>query len=205
MARARPTKRYDRDYFERWYRRGGSRLEPPAALRRRAAMAVAVAERWLERPIRNALDVGCGEARWRAELRRLRPRLRYVGVDPSEYAVARYGRSRSIVRAGFGELPALELGGAFDLVICADVLHYLSDAELARGLPALASRVAGLAYLEVLTAADPIEGDHAGLILRPPARYERAFRRLGLTGVGGHCWLAPGLADAPAALEKAGR
>jgi SAM-dependent methyltransferase len=202
MARARPAKRYDRDYFERWYRRAASRLEPPAALRRRVAMVVAAAERWLERPIRDALDVGCGEARWRAELRRLRPRLRYVGTDPSAYVVGRYGRARGIVRGGFGDLPALELGGPFDLVICADVLHYVPDDELERGLPALARRVGGLAYLEVLTSADPVEGDRSGLRLRAPRRYAEAFGRLGLTGVGAHCWLGADLADAPAALER---
>jgi SAM-dependent methyltransferase len=194
-------KRYDRAYFDRWYR-GRRKLEAPAALSRRVAMAVAIAERFLERQVASALDVGCGEGRWRAELRRLRPRLRYVGVEPSEYAVARFGRRRGIVRGGWSDLAALDLGGPFDLVVCADVLHYLEDEEIDRGLPALAALTRGVAYLELLTAAEEVEGDRRGLWLRPPSFYADRLRRAGLTGVGCHCWLARDLSDAPAALER---
>ena len=197
-----PKKTYDRAYFERWYRRPASRLEAPAELRRKVAMAVAVTERFLGRPLARALDVGCGEGRWRAELRRLRPRLRYAGVEPSAYAVARYGRSRGIVRGGFGDLARLDLGGPFDLVVCADVLHYLEAEEIERGLPALVALAGGAAYLELLTSAEEVEGDTRALHLRPPAFYEQRFRAAGLLGVGCHCWLAPALADAPAALER---
>ena len=195
------TKRYDRAYFDRWYR-GRRRLEPPAALRRRVAMAVAIAERFLERPVASTLSVGCGEGRWRAELRRLRPRLRYVGVEPSQYAVARFGRRRGLVRGGWADLAALDLGGPFDLVVCADVLHYLEDDEIDRGLPALVALTGGVAYLELLTAAEEIEGDRRSLLLRPPSYYEERFARAGLTGIGCHAWLAPALAESSAALER---
>ena len=85
------AKRYDRAYFDRWYRDPRRRIEPPGDLRRRVTMAVAITERFLGRAIRTALDVGCGEGRWRAELRRLRPRAAYLGVEPSQYAVERFG------------------------------------------------------------------------------------------------------------------
>ena len=45
---------------------------------------------------KTVLDIGAGEGRWRAELRRMRPAIRYVGVDPSEYVVARHGQRRNI-------------------------------------------------------------------------------------------------------------
>lgn len=196
------AKRYDRAYFDRWYRDPQRRIDPPGELRRRVAMAVAVTERFLGRSIRNVLDVGCGEGRWRSELRRLRPRLGYLGVEPSGYAVERFGRRRNLVRGGFGDLPDLDLGGPFDLVVCADALHYVDDRELVAGTRALAGLVGGAAYLEVLTSAEPIEGDRRGLRLRPPARYERLFRAAGLTGVGCHLWLAADMADLPAALER---
>lgn len=202
MSAKRAAKAYDRTYFERWYRRDGSRIEKPAALRRRVALAVAMAERFLERPLRSVLDVGCGEGRWRAELLRLRPQLVYLGVEPSNYAVERFGKRRNIVRGDFSDLPRLDLGGPFDLVICADVLHYLEDEELAAGLPALVRLSCGLAYLETLTAAEDVEGDQRALKLRPPSFYWKLFSSAGLTGVGCHGWLAPALADAPAALER---
>lgn len=196
---------YDRAYFDRWYRRNASRIEGPAALRRRVALAVAMAERFLERPIRSALDVGCGEGRWRAELLRLRPRLCYRGVEPSAYAVQRFGKRRNIAQGGFTDLQALALEGPFDLVICADVLHYLESDELARGLPALVALTAGLAYLELLTDQEEVEGDQRGLKLRPPSLYWKLFSSHGLTGVGCHGWLGPNLADVPAALERSSR
>jgi SAM-dependent methyltransferase len=196
------VKRYDRAYFDRWYRERGSRIESRAELRRRVALAVALAERHLERPLASALDVGCGEGRWRAELVRLRPRLRYVGVDPSLYAVRRFGKRRGIVLGGFGDLGTLALGGPFDLVVCADVLHYLEDAELERGLPALAQRVGGMAWLEALCREDEVEGDRRGLTLRPAEAYRRRFAALGLVHAGAYGWLAPDLGDGPSALES---
>ncbi len=195
-------KNYDREYFDRWYRKETSRIEGPAALRRRVALAVAMAERFLERPIRSALDVGCGEGRWRAELLRLRPKLFYQGVEPSPYVVKRFGARRNIVQGGLTDLPGLELEGPFDLVICADVIHYLDVEELVRGLPRLATLTEGLAYLELLTDQEEVEGDQRALKLRPPSLYRKLFSSAGLIGVGCHGWLAPGLAEAPAALER---
>lgn len=202
MSEKDPHKVYDRAYFDRWYRRDGSRIEGPAALRRRVALAVAMAERFLERPIRSALDIGCGEGRWRAELLRLRPRLRYQGVEPSPYAVARFGKRRKLVQGAFADLPRLDLGGPFDLVICADVMHYLDEWELREGLPALVRATGGLAYLELLTSDEEVDGDQHALKLRPAAFYRKLFSPAGLTAVGCHGWLAPELADLPAALEQ---
>lgn len=204
MSRPARGKVYDRAYFDRWYRARRSRIESPAALRRRVAVAVALAERLLERPIRSALDVGCGEGRWRGELLRLRPRLRYVGVDPSPYVVARFGRARGIVHGDFGELPAQAIGGPFDLLICADVLHYLDDAELDRGLPGLARLTAGVAWLEALCREDEVEGDLTGLLLRPARTYRRRFEALGLRRAGAHGWAGAAAAERLGALELDG-
>ena len=201
MSGARRGKVYDRRYFDRWYRRGASRIEGAAELRRRVAVAGALAERALGRPLRTALDVGCGEGRWRGELLKLRPRLAYAGVDPSPYVVRRFGARRGLRRGSFAEIGDLGLEGPFDLVICADVLHYLADEELDRGLPALAAQVGGLAWLEALCREDGVEGDRRGLVLRPAAEYRRRFRRLGLVHAGAHGWLGRGLAQFPGALE----
>jgi len=194
-------KLYDRHYFDRWYRRGASRIEGAAELRRRVAVAVALAERALDRPLRTVLDVGCGEGRWRGELLKLRPRLSYAGVDPSPYVVQRFGARRGLRQGSFAEIGGLGLDGPYDLVICADVLHYLADDELDRGLPALAAQVGGLAWLEALCREDEIEGDLRGLVLRPAAAYRRRFRGLGLAHAGAHGWLGRELAHVPGALE----
>ena len=75
-------KRYDRDYFDRWYRKGG--IGGTRRLARKVALAVATAEYHLERPLRTVLDIGCGEGAWRAPLSQLRPHARYLGLVPSE-------------------------------------------------------------------------------------------------------------------------
>jgi hypothetical protein len=52
------------------------------------------------------LDIGCGEGIWRAPLRSLRPGIEYLGLDSSEYAIARYGARATCV---WRRRPAAEL------------------------------------------------------------------------------------------------
>lgn len=193
-------KQYDREYFDRWYR-GKSRVSSHTEVRRKVSLAVASAEYFLRRPIRDVLDVGCGEGAWLPHLRALRPRVKYTGLDPSEYVVERFGRTRNIHQASFGDLPKLPLD-VYDLVVCSDVLHYVPDNELRAGVQALADVTDGAAYLEVLTREDDIMGDLQGLIRRPAAHYRHLFTEAGLTFVGPYLWLGPAFKDAVAELES---
>ncbi len=197
------SKAYDRRYFDRWYRAPRERTWRGSQLARRAALAVAVAEHHLERPVRTALDVGCGEGAWRTPLLKLRPRLRYLGFDSSEYAVARYGRTRDLRLARFSDFAALRPCAPADLVICADVLHYLPARELKRGLPGLAALCGGIAYLETFTREDEIEGDFDGFIPRNASWYRRLFADAGFVQSGPHCWLSPVLRGSTTSLETA--
>jgi len=197
------AKRYDRAYFDRWYRHAADRVTTGAARARRARLAVAVVEQLLGRPLRSVLDVGCGEGAWRAPILALRPRATYLGVDPSPYAVSRFGRSRNLASGRFDDLARLP-ERRFDLVISADVLHYLSDEEIRAGLPELAARTGGAAYLPVFTAEDGVEGDLDGFLERRAAWYRAAFRRTGLVELGLSFWGAPGVAAALPALDGRG-
>src|SRR5260221_5398285 len=145
------AKQYDETYFDKWYR-GRARVHAACELQRKVALAVASADYLRSRQVRTVLDVGCGEGAWQTELRALRPRLSYLGLDPSDYAVARFGRERNIRRAAFAELESLHLTRKFDLVVCSDVLHYVPDAEIRRGVTELVRLTTGIAYLERLTA-----------------------------------------------------
>lgn len=187
-------KRYDRAYFDRWYRSAG-RVVTPQSIRRKANLALAAAEYWLERPVRSVLDVGCGEGQWRSVLRRRRPGLRWEGVDPSDYVVRRYGRRRNIRHGGFGDLPDLGLRGRFDLVICSDALQYVPTADVRRGLAFIAERLEGIAWLEAHTASDAVDGDRVGWHLRSEVRYRRLFAEAGLAAVGMHCWVPQAWVD----------
>ncbi|MGK2858846.1 MAG: methyltransferase [Thermoanaerobaculia bacterium] len=181
-------KRYDRRYFDRWYRDRAHRVRDGAELRRKAALAVAAAEHVLRRTARNALDIGCGEARWRAELLRIRPRLRYTGLESSDYAIERYGKSRNLRRGTFGDLADLGSAARFDLVICTDVLHYVTDEEIDRGLPSFAALIRGVAYVDAAVREDEPEGDLDGWHDRPASWYRKRLRRAGLIECGLGIW-----------------
>lgn len=194
------SKQYDAAYFDRWYRRRDKRS--PADLARKVAMAVAVAEYYLQRPIRSVLDLGCGEGAWRAPLLKLRPRLNYQGVDSSEYAVRKYGARRNIALATFGQMEQLRLGPAADLLVCSDVLHYVPNAELKRGLSAFGELCDGVAFIELFTTEDDIVGDKHGFLPRRAAWYRTQFAHAGLIACGSHAYLSPHLAGQAAALER---
>jgi SAM-dependent methyltransferase len=196
------TKRYDRRYYERFYRAKATRVLAPAERRLRVAAVVALAEHHLGRRLRSALDVGCGAGLWGRELVRQRPGLRYLGLAPSPAAVALAPRGLDVRRGGLEDLGAL--GRArFDLVVCADVLHYLEARAVRAALPALVARARGPLYLEVLTSAEAVEGDRGDLRRRSPRWYLELFGRAGLTPAGLQLYLPPGLAERPAALELA--
>ncbi|WP_225539948.1 class I SAM-dependent methyltransferase [Xanthomonas sp. XNM01] len=198
--RVMPMKTYDRDYFDHWYR--DQALHDPQRLARKVALAVSVAEHHLERPVRTVLDIGCGEGAWRAPLLKLRPKLQYMGFDSSEYAIARHGARRNLHYARFGDFEYLRPSAPVDLLVCADVLHYLPSRELGRGLRGLAELCGGVAFLETFAAEDEFEGDTVDFQARPARWYRRRLQAEGFTPVGSHCWLAPALADTASALER---
>lgn len=196
-------KRYDRAYFDRWYRDPRHRVSSGAAVARKVRMVLGVAEYLLGRPVRRVLDVGCGEGAWLLQLRRLRsPRLDYVGVDPSEYAVRRFGAARNLRRGTLATLDEAAGPGPFDLVVCCDVLQYVGDDELRAGLGHLGQLLGGVAFLEAYTSADNVEGDLRGWHQRPPHEYRRLFRDAGFTACGLHCYAAPAVARNTTALER---
>lgn len=194
-------KNYDRAYFDRWYRDPRHAVSTGASLKRKAALALAVAEYYLGREVCSVLDVGCGEGVWRKPLRELRPRLDYLGLDSSEYVVARYGHSRNIRLATFGQLAELRFDREFDLIVCSDVLHYVPTIELRRGLRGIAEMLAGVAFLELFTSSDEPEGDKHYFLHRSPKWYLSTFAEAGLIACGSHCYLAQRMEDCVAALE----
>lgn len=197
-------KSYDYAYFDRWYRDARRTASQRADLRRQVALALALADWVLGRPARSVLDIGAGEGRWYPELRRQRPGIRYQGVEPSADAVRRHGRRRHLVHGDFDSLPHLGLGGPWDLVVAADVLHYLTANQLRRAVPAMAPFVAGLAFCPTFTGSDAVEGDREGFQPRRAASYRRAFADAGLVQVGPWAWTPRDVAEELAELERPG-
>ena len=150
-------------------------------------------------PYSSVLDVACGEGAGSRTSRRCVPSAKYLGLDPSDYAVrasARRATSQGVVR----RLSSMRLRGPYDLVVCSDALHYITMTTSAPACRVV--RVAGgVLFLEVLTADDDIIGDLHGMIRRPAAWYRKLFEKAGLTAAGPYTWLAPSLRDDAAALE----
>ena len=199
------AKVYDRAYFERWYRNSRHAVGSGHALERKVALALSAAEYYLCHPVRNVLDVGCGEGAWRKPLRALRPGVEYLGLDSSEYAVARYGKSRNIRLATFGQLGELRFDTTFDLIVCSDVIHYVPTPQLKRGLRGIVEMLDGVAFLELFTSVDSPDGDKRGFIGRSPRWYQSTFAEAGLIACGSHCYVGPRLKGSVAALEALGK
>jgi SAM-dependent methyltransferase len=202
-ARARPVSLpYDRTYYDRWYRDPRHRVHTRAERARAVRMTVALAEFLLGRPLRSVLDVGSGEGQWRGVVREVRPRARYVGVDPSEYAVRRFGRRRNLRLGTIEQLPTLRLRGPFDLVVCAGVLNYLPPDALDRGLSNLRPLVGGVAFLEIFAREDEVVGCLRGFDQRPRAFYRRLLNRHGFVPCGPHAYAGERLARELATFER---
>ena len=196
------AKRYDARYFQRWYRESDVRVGQREFVSRKVRLAVAATEYVLGRELRSVLDVGCGEAPWRSILKSLRPRLAYTGLDGSEYAVRRYGRARNIRLARVGEVGRLGLKGPFDLVVCADVLHYVPTAEVSAGLRAMHALCGGVAFLEMFASTDDAEGDDVEFQRRRPASYRRLLAIAGFRALGLHLYASRSAWQTLVALER---
>lgn len=199
-----PAHLYDKRYFDKWYRSAKHKVSGASALRRKAAMVVGIAEYYLERPIRTVLDVGCGEGQWQPALKKLRPKLSYLGIDPSEYAVRRFGRQRNLRQGTFAQLAEMELAETYDLVVCSNALYYIPAEELDLGLWALVPRIGGVAFLEAYDTQTPLTGDTKNMERRSAAAYRKLFKRHGLKSCGCHCYVGPPLADCVTDLENGG-
>jgi SAM-dependent methyltransferase len=184
-------KSYDRAYFDRWYRDPEDRVSTRDSLERKVRMAVSVTEFLIGRRVRSVLDVGCGEAPWQPVLKRLRPEAYYIGVESSDYAVGRYGKSRNIVPGTLGGLAKLGFDRGIDLIVCADVLQYVETSDVERGLITIRRLLGGVAYIEAFATEDGMEGDHAEWHERTAAEYKRLFKRAGLVRCGPYCFTNP--------------
>ena len=191
---------YSKAYFEKWYR-SARRVHAPADRARTVRMVLAVADYMLGRPARSVLDIGAGEGHWFLELRRLRRNIRYAGVDPSEYAVQRYGRSRHLRLGTLGGIPGSLARRRYDLIVCSGMLNYLPPDELRAGLTSIAPLARGIAFLELFTATDDVQGDVRG---RRPARYYRQLlRSVGYLHCGPHCYVGPAFEGTTVDMEVA--
>jgi SAM-dependent methyltransferase len=167
--------RFDSEYYDRFYEHAETRASGPEEFERTADFVLSFL-RYLEIPVRDVLDLGCGLGRWKQALERDAPSIRYTGVDPSPYLAERYGWTMATAD-GFRSRRR------FDLVICQDVLSYLEPREIKDALANIARMTRGAAYIHVVTredwendVVDPGRTDH-DMNLLDAAWYRRAIGR----------------------------
>jgi SAM-dependent methyltransferase len=161
-------------YFRKFYLSSATRVVSAAEMRTRARLIAAILAQ-AAIPVRSILDAGCGVGLLRAPFRRIWPRVRYTGLDASEYLCARYGWTRGSVVDYAPRAPA-------DLVVCYDVLQYLDDRSAARALANLGRLARRVLYFSALTREDWRENCDRRLTdravhLRAGEWYRRRLRR----------------------------
>lgn len=171
---------FDRDYYQRFYFNPRTAVTSRAEMRARARL-IAGCVQYLGLPVRRILDAGCGVGLLRAPLKRALRSADYVGLEFSPYLCQRYGWRQ-------GSIETLRTRERFDLVICYDVLQYLSPVQARQAIANLARACRGALYFGALTSEDwrdNCDQSRTDRIagLRPGSWYRRelarAFRPIG--------------------------
>ncbi|HEY7929971.1 MAG TPA: class I SAM-dependent methyltransferase, partial [Steroidobacteraceae bacterium] len=137
---------FDRAYYQRFYFNPRTAVTSRAEMGARARLIAGCVD-YVGLPVRSILDAGCGIGLLRAPLQRSLRRARYVGLEYSEYLCERYGWLQ-------GSVDSFRTRERFDLVVCYDVLQYLSAAQARRAIANLARWCRGALYFGALTNED---------------------------------------------------
>ena len=190
---------FDRAYYERYYR-DDSHTDDDAKEFSALSEFVCAYVAYLGQPVHRALDMGCGLGWWRRAVRKRFPGAQYTGVEASPYLCAKHGWT-------LGSVVDFEAKTPFDLVICQDVLQYLSHRDAARAVDNLASLCGGVLYFNALTKEDWEENcdrkrSDGDVYFRKGNWYRRQLARH-FTNAGGGVWVHPSSDAIPWELEKA--
>jgi SAM-dependent methyltransferase len=168
------TEKFGAVYFRKFYLSSATRVVSAAEMRTRARLIAAILAQ-ASIPVRSILDAGCGIGLLRKPFTQIWPRVRYTGLDASEYLCARYGWIRGSVVDYAPRAPS-------DLVVCYDVLQYLDDRTAARAIANLCRLTRSALYFSALTREDWRDNCDRRLTdravhLRPGEWYRRRLRR----------------------------
>jgi SAM-dependent methyltransferase len=176
---------FDESYYARYYRNARTRVTD-ASDARRVATFLAGYMKFLDQPVRNIVDLGCGLGQLRKPLLSRFSGASYLGVERSTYACEQHGFALGSV---VDYKPKGRGDQRFDLVICKGVLQYLDAREAALALANLGRLCRGCLYLEALTQEDWISAADQkltdGAVYMRPARFYRQHLRAQFKAAGG--------------------
>lgn len=137
---------FDARFYQRFYMNPRTRVTSREEMARRGGMVASLVKQ-LELPVKRILDAGCGLGWLRAPLLKSFPSATYVGLEVSEHLCRQHGWVRK-------SLAEYRPRGSFDLIICYDVMQYLSDREAAQAMANLARLARGALYFHAPTLED---------------------------------------------------
>jgi 2-polyprenyl-3-methyl-5-hydroxy-6-metoxy-1,4-benzoquinol methylase len=171
---------FDQAYYQRFYFNRRTAVTSRAEMRARARLITSCVG-YIGMPVAKILDAGCGVGLLRTPLLQGLKRASYTGLEFSDYLCQRYGWLQ-------GSIETYRTRERFDLVVCYDVLQYLSAAQARRAIANLTRLCRGALYFGALTREDWRDNcdqarTHRIPGLRPGSWYRRelspAFRPLG--------------------------
>jgi hypothetical protein len=180
---------FDAAYFRRYYFDAGTKVTNAGEMRNRARLIAAILQQ-ASIPVRSILDAGCGIGLLRKPFAEALPRARYTGLESSGYLCRRYGWVQ-------GSVVDYAPRAASELVVCYDVLQYLTDRDAARAIGNLASLSSAALYVSALTREDwrsncDQSRTDGSVHLRPGDWYRRRLRRR-FNYLGFGVWLRKGV------------
>jgi hypothetical protein len=166
------SKHFDREYYQRYYHRADTAIMTRDMQRNEVAFVIAFC-RHIGVEVERFSDVGAGAGWWAREFSRQYRRCKKIETfDSSTDACALYGHQNV-------PLQKLKRPRA-DLVVCRDVLRYISDSDIDIAIARLADKCRGVLYLQVMTSDDDIDEDASDMAgwFRTSGWYRRALKRL---------------------------
>ena len=169
---------FDSEYYRRYYHHPETAVITPEMQRHEVQFVIAFC-RHIELEIKRFTDVGAGTGWWAREFAKRYPDCRQIETfDASESACRIYGHRHVELQ---------KLGGReSDLVVCRDVLRYLSDSDAEKGIRRLARKCRGVLYLHVITSDDEIDEDASDMagFFRSTGWYRKRLRAAGFSDCG---------------------
>lgn len=173
-----PKGHFDREYYERYYHRQDTAVMTRAMQRYEVEFVLAFC-RHIGLDVKRFCDVGAGTGWWGREFAKRSPGCRTIEtLDASGDACRLYGHRH---------VPLQRLRGPqADLVICRDVLRYVSDADIDMAIDRLAKKCRGILYLHVITSGDEIDEEASDMEgwFRSATFYRRALKAAGFRDCG---------------------
>ena len=187
---------FDAAYYKRYYETKRTAVVTPEMQENEVAFVLAFC-RHARLTIERFTDAGAGTGWWAKEFARQYPECEQIETfDASRAACDLYGHRR---------VPLQKLSGkSSDLVVCRDVLRYLTDADASEAIRRLAKKCRGVLYIHLVTREDEFDEDSSDVAgyFRPVEWYRSRLARSGFRDCGMGLFASHRLKDfSPWAIE----